>query len=97
MAVESNERIVEYLKKNLKKGYTEESLKWALIQQGHSRAGVSKAIETVKKELSNEKSNDTSKEKPKITHEFYDSENRKIEVEVRKPFSLTEFFKRLFS
>ncbi|MEK6825625.1 MAG: hypothetical protein AABY00_02455 [Nanoarchaeota archaeon] len=44
--------LVEYIKKNLKKGYTKESLKWALIKQGHSRFQVEKAITQVDAELS---------------------------------------------
>ena len=36
--------IVEYKQRNLKKGYTKESLKWALIQQGYSKLEVEKAL-----------------------------------------------------
>jgi len=47
-------RLVDYAKKNLKKGYTKESLKWALINQGHSRMEVVKALERVDAELAAE-------------------------------------------
>lgn len=43
--------IGEYVKKNLKKGYTKESLKWALINQGYSRMEVEKAMGAVDIEL----------------------------------------------
>lgn len=46
--------LVEYIKKNLKKGYTKESLKWALVNQGHSRREVEKALELVDEKLANE-------------------------------------------
>ena len=41
------QQLAEYLKKNLKKGYTKESLKWALVNQGHSKIEVEKAIALV--------------------------------------------------
>jgi len=47
-------RLVDYAKKNLMKGYTKESLKWALINQGHSRLEVVKALERVDAELAAE-------------------------------------------
>lgn len=43
--------LVEYVKKNLGKGYTLESLKWALISQGHSKLEVDKAIKQAQSEL----------------------------------------------
>lgn len=36
--------LVDYAKKNLDKGYTLDSLRWALISQGHSRIEVDKAL-----------------------------------------------------
>ena len=36
--------LIEYAKKNLQKGYTKDSLKWALVNQGHSRMEVEKAL-----------------------------------------------------
>ncbi|MDP3881276.1 MAG: hypothetical protein Q8Q31_00145 [Nanoarchaeota archaeon] len=46
--------LVAYIKKNLKKGYTSESLKWALVNQGHSKNEVEKALNQVDAELANE-------------------------------------------
>jgi len=46
--------LVEYLKKNLKKGYTKDSLKWALVNQGHSKTEVEKALKKVDEELASE-------------------------------------------
>lgn len=88
-------RIVNYFKKNLSKGYTEESLKWALVNQGYSRTDVSRALEQVHKELA-EKAPEI-KEKPKIKYEIYDKDNKLIKVEVRRPFSIKNFFRDLFS
>jgi SOS response regulatory protein OraA/RecX len=39
--------IVEYLRKNMAKGYKPQDLKWALINQGYSRMEVDKAIKMV--------------------------------------------------
>ena len=44
-------QIVDYIKKNLAKGYTLESLKWALINQGYGRLEITKAIEITNQEL----------------------------------------------
>lgn len=57
----------DYIKKNLKKGYTKESLKWALVQQGYSKLEVEKAIEQVDKSLASEAP--VLDTKPKITYE----------------------------
>jgi hypothetical protein len=45
--------VIEYIEKNLKKGYTKESLKWALVNQGYSRYEVEKAIQQVDISLAN--------------------------------------------
>ena len=74
--------LVEYLRKNIAKGYTAESLKWALVSQGHSRSVVERALEEVNKEPTDEESQE--KEKPKIKHEFIGEDNKPIKL--KKPF-----------
>ena len=88
-------KIINYFKRNLSKGYTEESLKWALVNQGYSRTDISRSLEQVHKELA-EKAPEI-KEKPKIKYEIYDKDNKLIKVEVRRPFSIKNFFRNLFS
>lgn len=90
-------KLVDYFKKNLAKGYTEESLKWGLVQQGYSRTDISRAIEKVRKEIENDKLAKVSKEKPKIKYELYGADNKPIKIEVRKPFYWKKFFKNLFA
>ena len=80
-------KIIDYLKKNLTKGYTIESLKWALVNQGYSRSEVYKAIEMAHKELADEAP--ILKEKPVIKYEVLDEENKPVEVK-------QSFWKRLF-
>ena len=63
----TNRQLVDYYKRNLAKGYDEDSLKFALINQGNSRALVEKAIFEAKKELSMETPKVVREEKPEIT------------------------------
>lgn len=68
-------RLSEYIKRNLRKGYTLESLKWALVNQGHSRMEVVKAIERVETELSQEAP--VLQTKPEITYEVVPEAEKK--------------------
>jgi len=80
-------KIVDYLKKNLKKGYTIESLKWALIEQEYSRTSVERAIEELNKELA--KKAPILKEEPVIKYEIVDDKDRPIKIK-------KSFWKRIF-
>lgn len=89
-------KLVEYFKKNISKGYTEESLTWALVGQGYTRTDISSALTIAKKEISQEKKKvEEEKEKPKIKVEYYDVDNNPIKM--KKPSSVRDFFKRMFS
>jgi len=74
--------LVDYIKKNLSKGYTVDSLKWALINQGYSRIEVSRAIEQANKELA--KKAPILKEKPIIRYEILDEHDNPITI--KKPW-----------
>lgn len=82
MAEEYKNRIVNYLKKNLLKGYTPETLKWALINQGYSRSMVEMALDVAQKDMA--KKAPVLKEKPKIKYEILDEYNNPIEI--KKPW-----------
>ncbi|HNZ52247.1 MAG TPA: hypothetical protein PLT60_02325 [Candidatus Pacearchaeota archaeon] len=88
-AEESRRRLTEYFKKNFKKGYTEESLKWALVNQGYSRTIIDKALEAANKELAEEAP--VIKEKPVIKYEVLDENDKPVEIEIKKPW-----WKRVF-
>ena len=88
MEVGYKRRLVEYIKKNLLKRYTVESLKWALINQGYSRTDVTEAIEISNRELAEKAP--MIKEKPKIKYEIFDKDNKPINI--KKPF-----WKRFFN
>jgi actin-like ATPase involved in cell morphogenesis len=80
-------KIVDYLKKNLKKGYTIESLRWALIGQGYSRTSVERAVEELNKELARKAP--ILKEEPVIKYEILDEKDRPIKIK-------KSFWKRIF-
>ena len=80
-------KFTEYFKKNLKKGYTEESLRWALVNQGYSRTLIDSALERTHKELAEEAP--ILKEKPVINYELLDENNKPVEV--KRPW-----WKRIF-
>lgn len=80
--------LVDYFKKNLKKGYTVDSLTTALTQQGYPRTRVEKAREIANLELA--KAAPVIKEKPVIQHEVYDESNHLVAKK-------SGFFKRISS
>ena len=76
---EYKRKLIDYLKKNFKKGNTQESLKWALVKQGYSRTVVDAAINEANKELSREAP--VIKERPVITHEIIGENNQPISLQ----------------
>lgn len=80
-------QLAEYIKKNLKKGYTKESLKWALVNQGHSKLEVEKAMQKAEQDLAAEAP--VLKTKPEINVEIIEPKDAVLE---KKPW-----WKRIFS
>jgi hypothetical protein len=60
-------KIIDYIKKNTKKGYPVATLRFALINQGYLRTMVDEAIEQAMKELAKEAP--VLKDKPQIATE----------------------------
>lgn len=85
---EYKKKLIEYLKKNLKKGYPVESLKWALVKQGYSRTLIDASIKDATSELSKE-APVLKEEKPVITHEIIDENDKPVTM--KKPW-----WKRIF-
>lgn len=82
------QQLADYIKKNLQKGYTSESLKWALINQGHSRTEINRALDLANEQLAMQAPKMI--EKPVI----------KVEIEppiVEKKSSFLDKIKELFS
>ena len=80
--VEYIDKLKEYIKRNLKKGYTQESLKWALVNQGYTRSIVERAIEQVNSELAQKAP--VLKSKPIIRYQIIDENDRPITI--KKPW-----------
>lgn len=60
------QQLADHIKKNLSKGYTIESLKFSLMNQGYSRISVQKAIDLANLQLASQVP--VMKEKPQITY-----------------------------
>ena len=78
--------LVTYLRKNLKKGYTKESLRWALVSQGHSKREVEKAMKRADDEMAYEAP--ILKTKPVINYEVIEPKGAVAEKK--------SFWKKLF-
>lgn len=78
---EYRNKIVNYFKKNLAKGYTPDSLKIALHNQGYSRTVIDFALEQANKELAEKAP--VINEKPVIKYEIIDEYDKPIVI--KKP------------
>jgi len=76
--IDSKRNLVDYFKKNLKKGYTIDSLKKALLYQEYSRIAIERAIEQLNKELAQEAP--VLKEEPIIKYEIIDENDNPIKI-----------------
>ncbi len=79
-------KIIDYFKKNIKKGYPAQTLKVALINQGYLRPMVEEAIEEAMREMAKEAP--VLKEKPVIEHEVIAEEEPKKTSWLRRLFGL---------
>ena len=66
-------QIAEYILNNLAKGYTPDSLKFSLLDQGYSEISVERAMEIANKELA--KTAPVMKERPQITYRIVDPDS----------------------
>ena len=78
------EQLVNYVKKNLKRGYTKESLKWALVRQGYSKLEIEKALTIAEKEMSKEVP--ILGANPSMKQEIVEPKIEDIKVEKKEPF-----------
>ncbi|MDO8516574.1 MAG: hypothetical protein Q7S33_00455 [Nanoarchaeota archaeon] len=77
--------VVDYIKRNMHKGYDLNSLKWALIKQGHSKTEVERALSIAKDEF--------DRERPRQSEPAVQIEEPKTEV---IPDEKKGMFKRLW-
>ena len=83
------QQLSEYIKRNLIKGYTIDSLKIALEQQDYSKSAIERAIDLANKRLA--KDAPIMKEKPVIKYKIIDENSKNI-----KQKSILEKIKKLF-
>lgn len=82
------QNLIDYVKRNLAKGYSSDSLRWALINQGHSRIEVDKALSLAQTEVSRER---VTSRPAASTQTSISSSSLQVEPEPKQPF-----WKRLF-
>jgi len=89
----TNQQLVDYIKKNLAKGYTLDALRYSLVKQGYSRTSVDKSIDTANREMASQAPKMV--EKPVVKWETIDDGEMaaKVAAQDNKP----GFWKRLFS
>ena len=80
------QQLAEYVKTNINKGYTMDSLRIALVRQGYSKVTIDNAINLANNQLASQAP--AMKEKPQITHKYVLDE----EIKPKKK----SFFERLF-
>ena len=68
----TNQQLADHIKKNLQKGYTIDSLRFSLLQQGYSRTSVEKAIDMANKQLAMQAPK--IQEKPVVKYEVIDED-----------------------
>ena len=71
-------QLSDYIKKNLSKGYNQDTLMFSLISQGYSKITVENALARAHKELS--VTLPEVKEKPQITYKVIDEQNKPIKT-----------------
>jgi hypothetical protein len=86
-------KLVEYLKKNLKKSYPVDTLRIALINQGYSRSMIDEALKDAMNEMAKEAP--AIKEKPMIEHEVIAESAEMPVLDKKEPlmWKIKRFFK----
>jgi len=87
----TNQKLADYIKKNLAKNYTIDALRFSLLSQGYSKTSVEKAIEIANKQLAAQAPR--IQEKPVIKHEFVDDAEMAARIAAQNKRG---FFSRLF-
>src|SRR3989344_2115147 len=70
------QQLADHIKRNLRKGYTLDAMRYSLIGQGYSRMSVDQAINLANEQLSMQAP--PLREKPQIIHKILDDGTEKI-------------------
>lgn len=90
--INTNQQLVDYIKKNLSKGYTIDALRYSLVKQGYSRTSVDKSIDLANREMAAQAPKMV--EKPVIKWETIDDNEMAAKVAAQN--SKPGFWRRLF-
>ena len=85
-------QLADHITKNITKGYTMDSLKYSLMNQGYSRISVENAIDLANRKLAEKIP--PIKEKPKITYKIVSEDVIQLPIKVIK--QKKSFWKMLF-
>jgi hypothetical protein len=78
------QKLIDYLKKNLRKGYPVDTLRIALINQGYMRTTIDESLKEAINELAKEAP--VMKEKPQIEREVIEEVSEEVPVVEKKSF-----------
>jgi SOS response regulatory protein OraA/RecX len=87
----TNQKLADYIKKNIPKGYTMDALRFSLLSQGYSKTSVEKSIEIANKQLAAQAPK--MQEKPVIKYETIDNSEMAAKMAAQENKG---FFGRLF-
>lgn len=88
------QQLADYIKINLKKGYTMAALTVSLLNQGYSRISIEKAIEIANQQLAD--SAPEMKEKPQIFYRIISDKNQPITISTTHKNSFWKWLKEIF-
>jgi len=88
-------QLADHIYRNLKKGYTEDSLRFSLINQGYTRITVDSAIDLANKKLSHDVP--PMKERPEIVYKVVAEPTELEEIKDTTHTNKKGFFSKLFS
>ncbi len=88
------QQLSKYIKKNLSKGYTLDSLRFALENQDYSRSAIDRAVKLANEQLA--KSAPLMKEKPNIKYQVIDDKEITKEQKLKFKKTFLDKFKELF-
>lgn len=67
--IDTIKSLIDYIQRNLKKGYKLDQLRWALINQGHSRTEIERAMKYVTDLQEAQKAKRTEEPAPEVLQE----------------------------
>ncbi len=89
----TNQKLADYVKKNISKGYTMDALRFSLLSQGYSKTTVEKSIEIANKQLAAQAPK--IQDKPVIKYQTIDNDEMAAKIAAQDNAG-KGFFSRFF-